>query len=86
MFSPSAAVVPLIKHFRYTVYIIQALTEMVEVSYPVFNFREHSTGPVKEVFSKSHLVIVVLDTPFAHSGVLPFLKPFVLHHGQYGHA
>lgn len=59
---------------------------MEELPYPVFNFREHSTGPVKEVFSKSHLVVVVIGPPFAHSFVLPFLKPFILHHGQYGYA
>lgn len=55
-------------------------------SHLVFDFREQSTGPVKEVLSKSHFVVVVFVAPFAHRSVRPFLKPFILHHRQYGHA
>lgn len=55
-------------------------------SYLVFNFREHSAGPVKEVFSKSHFVVVVFITPFTHSSVFPLLKPFIVNHDEYCHA
>lgn len=55
-------------------------------SYLVFDFGEQCAGPVKEVISKSHFVVVVFIPSFAHSGVLPFLKPFIIHHGEYCHA
>lgn len=55
-------------------------------SYLVSDFREQSTGPVEEVLSESHFVVVIFITPFAHRGVLPLLKPFILHHRQYCHA
>lgn len=54
--------------------------------YLVSDFREQSAGPVEEVLSKLHFVVVVLVAPFAHSRVLPLFEPFILHHGQYGHA
>lgn len=60
--------------------------EIRETSYLVSDFREQFTGPVKEVLGKSHLVVIVFIPSFAHCGVLPFLKPLILHHGQYCHA
>lgn len=62
------------------------ITSKHDGSYLVFNFREHSAGPVKEVLSKSHFVIVVFITPFADSSVFPLLKPFIVNHGEYCHA
>lgn len=60
--------------------------QTTETSHLVFNFGEQGTGPVKEVPGETHFVVVVFITPFAHCGVLPFLKPFILHHRQYCHA
>lgn len=68
-------------------YVLDLMTETEnDRSYLVFDFREQSTGPVKEVLGESHFVVVVFIPPFAHCSVLPLLKPFILHHRQYCHA
>lgn len=63
-----------------------AYLQRMTLPYLVFDFREQSAGPVKEVLSKSHFVVVVFIAPFAYCGVLPFLEPFVLHHRENCHA
>lgn len=55
-------------------------------SYLVLDLGEDGAGPVEEPLGEPHLVLVVLVAPLAHCGVLPFLEPLVLHHGQDGHA